>query len=383
MEMSLSLPKIPINYSGFFNFTGYGQAASSNVFALHKSGLFDIRIDPVNSRPSKEAYTEEQFDLLMEMRAKPLDENAFQVLHMIPQQYMRVKNLKRRIAFPTFETFNPPADWITLLNRCDCVFVPSKFNLDTFTRAGVKRPMFHIPHILNLDIWNKDIIPLRKNDKFTFLFVGTWRPRKGGQLLIDAWVREFESDENVQLIIKTDSVDKARQAYLQSKKNWGKKETATVLFEREVFKEHEMARFIKSADCLISPTLGEGFGLPPIQAMSVKVPVIVTNFSGCKDYAKSDNCTLLEPSGYMVHDCLDPSPQFKLKKWPRVKVADIQEAMRQVLQKYQGVQDKSDKAYELVQSQYGYEAFSSKFQDMMENVYGANNFKTKTLQRNA
>ena len=383
METSSYQPKTPIEYCGFFNQTGYGKAASTNVFALHQTGRYDVRIHCINTRPTADSFTDEDWNLLRSMRTKRESSDAIQIVHSIPDQYRRCPFRKRCIAFATFETFDPPEHWIGHLNKCDAVFVPSEFNLRTFSRAGVKVPIFHIPHVLDLSVWNADIEPLYKQPEFVFAFVGTWRRRKGYDLLLEAYMREFGPDENVRLLIKTDSANKASESIRSMKQGLQKKETAPITLERKILREPMMARFLKSANCLVSPTLGEGFGLPPLQAMAVKVPVIVTNFAGCQDYADETNCTLLEPSGFLCHDKLDPIPQFAYKKWPRVKVLDVQEAMRAVFENYQEAQRKADIAYERVQNNYGYDTFVAGFDQMLENVYSGGHAKTQAIQRYA
>lgn len=54
----------------------------------------------------------------------------------------------------------------------------------------------------------------------------------------------------------------------------------------EYVKESDMADLYRSVDCLLFPSLYEGFGWPPIEAMAVGTPVIISNIS-----------TLMETSG--------------------------------------------------------------------------------------
>lgn len=381
MVTSSSRPKTPIEYVGFFNQTGYGQSAVSNVLALENSGRYDVRIRGLHGLPPEQPFIRSDYERLSQMARKSENERAVQVLHCIPDMFRRVRSYRKRIALCTFETFQPPESWATLLNRCDAVFCPSQFNKAQFERSGVEKPIFVIPHVLNFDIWNETAQSMPRDTRFTFLFLGTWRRRKGYEVLLEAWMREFGPDERVRLLIKTDKTDQAMEDVRTFKRDLGKKEIAPISFERRVFNEQQMASFMKSVDCYVSPTMGEGFGLPALQAMALKVPVIVTNFSGCQEYAKKDNCTLLEPSGFLVHESIDPIPQFAYKKWPRIKVSTLQEAMRGVYEKYKQAQEKADKAYEFVRQNFNYEVFASKFDDMMEAVYSGSNAQNKAIQR--
>jgi len=373
--------KIPVEWVGFFNHTGYGQSATSYVLALDDSEKYDVKIQCIHNTPKKEAYTERVFNRLVHMLNKPDNPNAIQIYHTIPDMHRRVRALNKKIAFVTFETFEPPSQWVTLLNRCDAIFCPSKFNFNMFVRGGVTQPVFHIPHVIDMDIWKDEVSPIREYDEFTFVFSGTWQKRKGYDILLKAWMNEFEPYERVRLVIKTDRTKKAEEDVVLARRESEKKEIAPISFEREIFNELGMAQFLKSADCFICPTLGEGFGLPGMQCMALRVPVITTDFSGCQDYANESNCTLLETSGFLFHTSLDPRPQFRNKKWPRIKVETIQKAMRHVFENYEVAQKKADKAYRFVHDNFGFPNFVSNIDNMMETIYGARYVQTKTIQR--
>lgn len=379
METSSSQPNPLIEYVGFFNRTGYGQSAAANVLSLADS-KYRVRINCLHRTPEAAAFDPADYQKLLNMSRIPENDRAVQVLHCVPQMFHRVPLLQRKMAFATFETFDPPADWTVLLNRCDAVICPSEFNREQFLKAGVSKPLFCIPHVLNMDIWKAGKRP--EDGDFRFLFVGTWRRRKGWDILLEAWMAEFSHKDGVRLIIKTDKTDQAVQDVEKMKKRLQKKEIAPIIFERSIFNERQMADLYRSVHCSVLPTLGEGFGLPAMQSMAVKTPVIVTNFGGCKEYAKAENCTLLEPSGFMVHESIDPIPQFSYKKWPRIKVVAVQEAMRGVLSNYKTAQEKADKAYGFVRSNFGFRNFAEKFDLVMETVYRGGYPQAQPIKRN-
>lgn len=362
---------IPIDYVCFMNQTGYAQAALTNVLALDASGRYDVRVNCIHTI-QKDSFSESMYRKMQSLANKTQNPNAVQIFHLIPDMHRRVGNrLKKSIGYATFETFKPPARWISTLNQNDAVICPSEFNVKTFEKQGVRKPIIHIPHGLDMNKWNKDVLPLYKNDDFVFLFVGTWRKRKGWDILLDAWAEAFNSNDKVRLIIKTDKVDKAKRETADRMKIFGE-DLAPILFESNIFSNDQMPSFYKSADCLISPNLGEGFGLPPLQAMSVNVPVIVTDFSGCCDYAREDRCILIKPNGFLHHDMMDNIPQFAYQKWPRIKTSDVSSAMKLVVDDYDSAKDKSEKAYNFVNRNYGYDKMVEKFDYMMESVYGVN-----------
>lgn len=363
--------KIKLNYACFLNQSGYSQAARDIIISLHNSGNYDLKLHIFGGKPSRAAISDDKYELFMPMARKDNGVDRILVYHCIPTMQRREKKIKNSIGFATYETFSPPEKWIEILNKNDAIVVPSKFNYNIFAHASIKKPLFYIPHSIDTNLYNINIKQLNIYDKFTFLFMGTWKKRKGYDQLFEAWFSEFNDKDNVQLIIKTDKPKKA-EAYANNKrKQMGiNKGFAPILFENKVFNEIMLPRFIKSADCLVSPTLGEGFGYPGLQSMALGIPVIITNFSGCQDYANEDTATLLEPSGYIFHKNMDGIPQFRSKKWAFIEVANIRKSMKYVLNNPHKVKEKAMNAYSYVVDRFNYKIIEELFTKMIREVYG-------------
>lgn len=361
---------IPIEYIAFFNETGYGQAAFDMVSAINETNKYDIRIVPLNGSISKQFLSNSSFSSFQQLYKKRINKKAVQIYHCIPPMHARIARGDRSIGFATFETYEPPSKWIESLNRLDAVVCPSKFNYKIFAHSGLSRPLFYLPHCFDKNVWNDKVVPCQKFDKYTFLFVGAWKNRKGWKGLVEAFYREFDVFDNVQLLIKTDKTQLAIQDVAKIKVSLNlKKEFAPILFEKRIFDELSLPTFYKSANCLVMPTLGEGFGLPGMQCMAIKVPIIITNFSGCQDYANSDNSTLIEPSGFMFYENMDNIIQFSNKKWPRITIKSIQDAMRRVVSNKEEAKEKANNAYNYVHENFTYKVVSDCFEKIMESVY--------------
>lgn len=302
------------------------------------------------------------------------DDNRILIFHCIPTMQKRInKNGRRNIAVGVFETFSPPEKWFSILNNNDAIIVPSKFNYKIFAHGPIKKPIYYVPHSINIALYNKNVVPLNKYDKFTFLFMGTWKIRKGYQQLIESWFSEFREKDNVQLLIKTDKPKQAESYIKKIKKEMGtnnNKGYAPILFETKVFNEKLLPRFIKSVNCLIAPHCGEGFCIPGLQCMALKIPVIITNFSGCKDYANNNTAVLIEPSGYILHKNMDGIPQFRNKKWAFIEIKNIRKSMRYVLNNSEIIKKKTENAYNYVMENFNYKVVEKLFSKMIKEIYG-------------
>lgn len=105
------------------------------------------------------------------------------------------------------------------------------------------------------------------------LFVGAIEPKKNLGRLIDAYA---EVDTDVQLVIvgKKGWLWKDEIGKLNS--TFDKRLAAKVKF-LEYVSSHDLGCFYQGAICLVFPSLYEGFGLPPLEAMSFNCPVITSN----------------------------------------------------------------------------------------------------------
>lgn len=365
------MKKIKLNYICFLNNSGYSFAAQNYIQALDRSNNYDIKITTMGENPSKNFLGKSKYDYFLNMMNKKDSEDRILIYHCIPSLQNKIpKRGRKNIGFATFETFQPPSSWISNLNDNDCIITPSCFDYKIFLHEGVKKTIYHIPHCLDLDLYNKNI-KTNSQGKFTFLFLGTWKERKGYDILIEAWFNEFSYDDNVQLVIKTDSYKKSKSYIEKFKEERGIKQGfPAIKIEYKIYDEIELLNLIKSSDCLISPSLGEGFGYPGLQCMALGVPVIITNFSGCKDYANEKTAILIEPSGFLFKSNMDRIPQFLNKKWAFLSVKNVQKAMRGVLNNNYLVDEKKKNALEFVNKNFSYKEIEKKFTNMIREIYG-------------
>jgi glycosyltransferase involved in cell wall biosynthesis len=359
-----------IDFCCYANRSGYAQAASDYINVIKTLNRYELKVTLFHSSPDQLALTPSSYSELMRMIRLERQSNAIQMLHCVPGTQHRLSILERNIGFATFETFEPPLEWTHILNANKAIVCPSTFNMKIFKKAGITVPMHYIPHCFDENLYNINVCPKAKsNDSFTFLFLGTWRKRKGWDILLEAWIKEFDSSDNVNLMIKTDKYTLANASIAQKTQEFGlKKDIAPILLEGRVLNDVEMPHFLKGADCFVSPTLGEGFGIPGLQCMALGVPVIITNCSGCTDYANQNTATLIEPDGYQVIEDMDGIPQMRMKKWAHLSVASIRAAMRYVVDNKTHVQNKAQLAAEYVKNKFSYKAIAPKFGELLDGL---------------
>ncbi|MHA3055288.1 glycosyltransferase family 1 protein [Acinetobacter sp. ANC 4633] len=117
----------------------------------------------------------------------------------------------------------------------------------------------------------------------SFLMVGTVEPRKGHGLVLDAFEKfwsQSESDKVLVIVGKEGWRNKQVINRIKSHKELGKK-----LFWLQGISDEYLDLVYNSSSCLIAASLGEGFGLPIIEASKHNIPIIARDIPVFREVA--------------------------------------------------------------------------------------------------
>lgn len=195
----------------------------------------------------------------------------------------------RKYIFTMFESTKIPSSWPAIINsQFDNLIVPSEFCKEIFKNNGVSIKTDVVTLGVNENIW-----PLfnRNLDKKTFKFLlfanAHWEnTRKNYQLTLDSFTKAFGNHKNVELVVKL----------TQRTNKFDNFKYKNVKFIFEKYNHLQMLELVNSCDCLVFVSNGEGFGLPPREAMATGMPVILMNWSSLSAICKSDISYWIEPS---------------------------------------------------------------------------------------
>ena len=181
--------------------------------------------------------------------------------------------------------------------------------------------------------------------KLTFMANKGWNKgendRGGIQYLLKAFTNEFTKNDDVRLLVKLNP------SYLYpgwdlnnelNKLNLKMEDVAEIKIEMNYMTDKELNNFYNDGDIFISPTMGEAFNIPCIEAMACGLPVITTNFGGQTDYVNESNGWLID--GEMVDVNWDLN--YEGVRWFKPNVQELQKVMRNIYEKY-----KNKDVYEL------------------------------------
>lgn len=190
-------------------------------------------------------------------------------LRKLPDDY-------RTLIFSMYETSCLQDKTVAILNEAaEHILVPCHWCKQTFEESGVVTPVSVNPegidpNELPLVNWSD-----RPDRPFTFLAYGDDRGwRKGFDVALQALYSAFgENNPAVRLLIKS-------RAGGMKMFEGGMLPDNCILWNEDVA---NVADIYSACDCLIFPSCGEGWGLPPRECAAMGIPVIVPAHSGLLD----------------------------------------------------------------------------------------------------
>ncbi|HXE32155.1 MAG TPA: glycosyltransferase [Terriglobales bacterium] len=268
-----------------------------------------------------------------------------------------------RIGRTAFETDSLPDGWTERCNVLDQVWVPSEFNRETFSRAGVAPERLRVmPEGLDTQRFRPGLAPLPIPERrgFNFLSIFDWIDRKGPDVLLRAYVQAFHADDDVALILKIHKFDDPQaqleqrlMAFIERELGVPLEKAPPILVLRGLLPAAEMPRLYASADAFVLPSRGEGWGRPYLEAAATQLPVLATRWSGHLDFLHDGNSYLIDLDGvvavprdsdreaYIGQRWAEPSPDH-LAQLMRAVVADRTAAARRAAQARQEMVERWD-----------------------------------------
>lgn len=195
-----------------------------------------------------------------------------------------------------------------IISLCDGIITVSEFSkMDIMKSFGISSDKIFVTHLASESIYK----PMNKtscknylskfysiNSKF-ILYVGGFSPRKNIIGLLDAFSKVSRQIKDLNLII----IGQHGLSYELYKNHAAKLNISDkVLFPGFIPVEH-MPIFYNASELFVYPSFYEGFGLPPVEAMSCGIPVIASNITSLPEVL-GNSALLVNPNDI---DCLSQS----------------------------------------------------------------------------
>lgn len=265
-----------------------------------------------------------------------------------------------KIAYTMGEVSGIPSNWVRVLNEMDEVWVPSEFSKLIFIDSGVTVPIFNVRAGVDPDYFHPGIKPFEQvlNNRFLFISNFAFGRRKGVDKIFEAYRREFDEDENVGLVLKCLPSYTGHKIKEECDKLYYRKGSARIDISGDVVEPYELGRFYTAGHCFLWPSRGEGFGLPPLEALACGVPVIATDYSSHTEFLKKDGVAL--PGVELLKYHLTPydgtdSIYYSGFEWAEPDVNDLRTKMRKVFENRDEYKRAALKSSEIVRRDWTWE----------------------------
>ncbi len=193
----------------------------------------------------------------------------------------RVNSVKSyvRLAYSMLESTKIPEMWVNNFNKnFDAVIIPDEWLKDVYLTCGVTVPIFVLPHGIYLEDFLNEPIRATHAKPFRFGSCATFCDRKNQHLLIDAFQAEFAGDHNVELVLHGDGGGKYLEETLRKVK--ASSVPSIKISNHNTLTRKEYIEFMKSIDCYVLLSKGEGYSITPRQELALGTPTILSNNTG-------------------------------------------------------------------------------------------------------
>lgn len=361
----------------------WSKTAINYMLALRACGV-DVVCRPVIFKGNNNNLPEE----IIEMEQKGTDDVTHCIQHVIPSMINGTKKFKRNVAFFTDDTFHTESNpYYRNLDLVDAIFVPNsdiKENIEQF----VSNKIVHIDcpvdikqseeEAKEIEVCKHKFRKLENMYKFVFT-TSNIKQLNNIELLIKAYLSEFERTDNTVLFINIATEDKQRttdfvnEVIKSSMQSLGLTENAGTLphiislpveheYSEEVLKDLNLV-----SDCFVFADHGIPTSLNILKPMSLGVPAICSNVGAAKsivDINNKNTGTLI--SGTMkIASCANLElAKLRSKKdiWFQPNEIELRKAMRFYLEN----KDEIEKSQCIQRAKmFDHEAIGKKLKEML------------------
>ena len=289
--------------------TGWGNAAIDYILSLDTAGVEVV--------PRCIKLSDKQAELpkrIIELENKSSSGCDICIQHTLPHFMEYSNKFKKNIALYATETDNfVDSDWSRRINMMDEAWVINDQMAAASLNSGVTVPIKVIPHACDFSKFEATYMPIKfpsAENSFVFYTVADWNKRKNIEAFVRAFHTEFDADEPVSLLIKTnqngvqpDQLALKVRDMCNTVKTKVKKYSTTGEYKEDLIvtdftNENELYRLHNSCDCFVMPSFGEAWCIPAFDAMGFGKTPICTNVGGMADFIGN--------AGFLVEGRMEP-----------------------------------------------------------------------------
>ncbi|WP_170157797.1 glycosyltransferase [Thermodesulfitimonas autotrophica] len=349
-----------------------GEEARRFISVLNRSPWFTVRIIPEGVKKGAKGIFNPEGPWELK-RSEPLfSSRETIVVHHLPVFSFDDKAFRGKtqgainIGRTMFDLVPLNPEWVKGLNRLDEIWVPSRFNVETFNASGVDRARLRVvPRGVDPELFNPKAEPLdlRCGKGFVFLANFDFQDRKGWDILLTAYLTEFKEGEDVALLLRVWKPDHRRlgtiemqlASFIRQRLGLRLDRIPEIILLKESIETNRMPGLYTACDAFVLPSRGEAWGQPYLEAMACGLPTIGTKWGGNLEFMTEENSFLIEIEGLEeVPDGVDV-PLCRGHRWAKPSVEHLRKLMRYVFEEREEARRKGQRAREEVAEKWTWE----------------------------
>lgn len=351
-------------------FSGYDNTNRLYVLGLMRNG---VNVKLVEQFEDAEHYlqflNEDDADLLRKAINKPMPDKYIYFTRTTVDCFKPYPDAVKTFVSTVWEVDPIPNYWKEVLTEInvDGVIVPSEFN-KRMIDGQIGKPVHIVREGLDLSLY-KDIKEEKPKGTFNFLSIFQYLPRKGYDILLQAYFNEFTEDDDVALVIKTSSLNYGVVPSTQIlgnianvKKRFRKNLPIYVMPNNLSY--DEILDLYNECHSFVLPSRAEGYCRPVLEAMASYLPVITTGWGGQTDFANHENAYLIDYKLTSVDKQWYSGDFQPYQKWADPSVEHLQQLMRQVYENRNEAKEKAKKAKKLT-NEYDYRLIAKDLENIL------------------
>lgn len=323
---------------------GLGYSSRRYINALLKNNNINLSIRPIfitNSAVKNPISLPDQY-ATYSSNIFPYYDIVIQ--HGYPEMFVYDKRFGKHIGIVEVETANiQRSGWINRINLLDEIFVNSIHGLNSLYDCGVIKPIRVIAEPYDTPLFNEKLSPFfsdisENNKPFIFYTIGAYSEKKNIKGIILAYLLEFNSLDNVRLVIKTNSYINTLQD-LDSQMNFDIKSIKSAIRKNNYpdinivagyISDEDIVRLHQSSDCYINAVKADGDGSSAIESMLCDNIVINTKNIGSSTYFNSGNALMVDSISTNVYSPTYANPNILTihERWHEPNILSLQSQMR-------------------------------------------------------
>jgi len=385
--------------------SGYGDHSRDILKSLFELDKYDVKVVPTRwgNTPQDQINPETEFGqkVLQSIVAQVDREIDIFIQVSVANEFKRVGKYNIGITAGV-ETTVAPQDFIQASNQMDLIITPSEFTKNILVKTSytqidkktnqkvgqiqLEKPVEVLFEGVNTEVFNgkssKSILEGVDSD-FNFLFVGHWlsgdlgHDRKDVGMMIKTFCTIFKDlpkNQQPGLILKTSHAgfsvgerESIKRKIETVSNNFGDKCPPIHLVWGDL-SESELNDLYndEKVKAFLMFTKGEGYGRPLAEFATTGKPIIVSNWSGYKDFLPEENTVYLEGELKNVHESAQNKFLLKESKWFNVDYSKAAGKIFDVHKNYKKYLSKSNGLKTNINSNFTLQKMSSKLGEILD-----------------